>query len=40
MSDISLAVTMVYIVLLIPIVLFYKTLQSRPGLGDAAKNDV
>jgi len=40
MSDISLAVTMVYIILLVPIVILYKTLQSRVGLADSIKNDV
>jgi len=40
MSDISLVVTMVYVILLIPIVVLYKTLQPRAGLEDAIKNDV
>lgn len=40
MSDISLAVTMVYIILLVPIVLLYKTLQARTSLGDDIKDDV
>jgi len=40
MSDIILALTVVYILLLIPIVLLYKTLQSRISLTGQAKNDV
>ena len=40
MSDISLAVTMVYIILLVPIVLLYKTLQARTSLGEDIKDDV
>ena len=40
MSDISLVVTMVYILLLVPIILLYKTLQTTTSLPENVKNDV
>jgi len=40
MSDISLAVTMVYILLLVPIILLYKSLQTTISLPENVKNDV
>ena len=40
MSDISLAVTFVYILLLVPIILLYKTLQTPTSPPENVKNDV
>ena len=40
MYDLSIIVTLVYIVLILPIIVFYKTLQTALTATAAAKNDV